>query len=344
MSITFRSRRLAEVIGDRRFIVCYLTDPAADGALLPVDNKEQWVFHAPWQPDRGETLEDFTDERCAEHIRRAVGAPDIDVKITGKAPWHAAERVADRYSRGRVFLAGDSAHEMSPTGAFGSNTGIQDAHNLAWKLATVLRGEAGPGLLDTYGAERLPVARATSERASARSGEHSHPGYAPPPTVGGGKRGGMLNVALGYRYVEGAVLGVGPDQPVVPQGMQLTGEPGSRAPHLWLRRAGERISTLDLYERSFVLLADGADVAWRRAAARVGDRLAVRLDAFGIGTGPGGDLEPEAGADWAEAHGTSTEGAVLVRPDGFVAWRSETGVPDAEATLLDVMVSLLRRD
>ncbi|MEV7403482.1 FAD-dependent monooxygenase [Streptomyces sp. NPDC091267] len=344
VSITFRSRRLADVLGDRRFIVCYLTAPEADGALLPVDNVENWVFHAPWQPDRGETLEDFTDERCAEHIRKAVGAADIDVEITGKAPWHAAERVADRYSRGRVFLAGDSAHEMSPTGAFGSNTGIQDAHNLAWKLATVLRGEAGPGLLDTYEAERLPVARATSERASARSGEHSHPGYAPPPTVGGGKRGGMLNVALGYRYVDGAVLGVDPEQQVVPQGMQLTGEPGSRAPHLWVRRAGERISTLDLYERSFVLLTDGADVAWRRAAARVGDRLAVRLDAFGIGTGPGGDLEPEAGADWAEAHGTSTEGAVLVRPDGFVAWRSQEGVADAEATLQDVMVALLRRD
>ncbi|MER6116635.1 FAD-dependent monooxygenase [Streptomyces sp. NPDC001743] len=344
VSITFRSRGLAEVLGDRRFIVCYLTNPEADGALLPVDNEREWVFHAPWQPGRGETLEDFTDERCVAHIRKAVGAPDIDVEITGKAPWHAAERVADRYARGRVFLAGDSAHEMSPTGAFGSNTGIQDAHNLAWKLAAVLRGEAGPGLLDTYEAERRPVARATSERASARSGEHSHPGYAAPPTVGGGKRGGMLNVALGYRYVDGAVLGIGPGRPVVPEGVQLTGEPGSRAPHLWVRRAGERISTLDLYERSFVLLADAADVAWRRAAARVGERLGVRLDAFGIGTGPGGDLEPEDGADWAEAHGTSSEGAVLVRPDGFVAWRAESGVEDAEKALHEVMVALLRRD
>lgn len=344
VSITFRSRALADVLGDRRFIVCYLTNPEAEGALLPVDNEREWVFHAPWQPGRGETLEDFTDERCVAHIRKAVGAPDIDVEITGTAPWHAAERVADRYARGRVFLAGDSAHEMSPTGAFGSNTGIQDAHNLAWKLAAVLRGEAGPGLLDTYEAERRPVARATSERASARSGEHSHPGYAAPPTVGGGKRGGMLNVALGYRYVDGAVLGIGPEWPVVPEGVQLAGEPGSRAPHLWVRRAGERISTLDLYERSFVLLTDAADVAWRRAAARVGERLGVRLDAFGIGTGPGGDLEPEDGADWAEAHGTSAEGAVVVRPDGFVAWRAESGVEDADAALHEVMVALLRRD
>lgn len=228
VSITFRSRKLADVVGDRRFIVCYLTNPAADGALLPVDNKQDWVFHAPWKPEQGETLDDFTDERCAEHIRRATGAPDIDVEITGKAPWHAAERVAERYGSGRVFLVGDSVHEMSPTGAFGSNTGIQDAHNLAWKLAAVLRGEAGPGLLDTYEAERLPVARATSARASARSSEHSHPGYVPAPGVGGGKQGGMLPVALGYRYLRGAVMGADTEQPVVPHGMQLNGEPGSR--------------------------------------------------------------------------------------------------------------------
>ncbi|MGC5007142.1 FAD-dependent oxidoreductase [Streptomyces sp. DT203] len=342
VSITFRSKKLADVLGDRRFIVCYLTNPAADGALLPVDNEQDWVFHAPWKPEQGETLEDFTDERCADHIRRATGAPDIDVEITGKAPWHAAERVADRYGSGRVFLAGDSAHEMSPTGAFGSNTGIQDAHNLAWKLAAVLRGEAGPGLLDTYEAERLPVARATSERASARSAEHSHPGYAPPPGAGGGKQGGLLPVALGYRYVRGAVVGADPEQPVVPRGLQLTGDPGSRAPHLWVRQSGERKSTLDLYERSFVLLFDGSDVAWRRAAVRVADRLSVRLDAFGIGSGS--DLEPENGADWAEAHGTTAEGAVLVRPDGFVAWRSAGSVPDPETTLHEVLATLLSRD
>ncbi|MFF2324630.1 MULTISPECIES: FAD-dependent oxidoreductase [unclassified Streptomyces] len=341
VSITFRSRQLAEVVGDRRFIVCYLTNPAADGALLPVDNTKEWVFHAPWQPQLGETLEDFTDERCAEHIRTAVGAPGIDIEITGKAPWHAAERVAERYASGRVFLAGDSAHEMSPTGAFGSNTGIQDAHNLAWKLSSVLRGEAGPGLLGTYEAERLPVARATSARASARSSEHSHPGYAPAAGMGGGRQGGMLTVALGYHYVSGAVLGADPQAPVVPQGMRLNGQPGSRAPHLWVRQAGERKSTLDLYERTLVLLTDGDDAVWRQAAARVADRLSVRLPAYGIG--PGADLEPEDGADWAEIHGTTSQGAVLVRPDGFVAWRSTGSVADAETTLQEVLTSLLHR-
>ncbi|MFP1624787.1 FAD-dependent oxidoreductase [Streptomyces sp. 5K101] len=346
VSITFRSHGLAAVVGDRRFIVCYLTDPAADGALLPVDNAESWVFHAPWQPQTGETLDDFTDERCIAHIRRATGVLDLDVEITGKAPWHAAERVAERYADGRVFLAGDSAHEMSPTGAFGSNTGIQDAHNLAWKLAAVLRGHAGPGLLETYDAERRPVAVATSKRASARSEEHSHPGYAPAPG-GGGKQSGMLTVALGYRYRSGAVLGADPELPIVPQALQLTGEPGSRAPHLWVRRGGESgmVSTLDLYERSFVLLTDAGPGggAWHAAGVDAAARLRVPLDVYRIGEGAGADLVPETGVDWRAAHGTTGEGALLVRPDGFVAWRSPGSVPDPEAMLSDVLETLLHR-
>ncbi|MDX3537802.1 FAD-dependent monooxygenase [Streptomyces sp. MB09-01] len=355
VSITFRSRMLADVVGDRRFIVCYLTKPDADGALLPVDNSERWVFHAPWHPDRGETLEDFTDERCVDHIRRAVGAPGLDVEITGKAPWHAAERVAQRYVAGRVFLAGDSAHEMSPTGAFGSNTGIQDAHNLAWKLAAVLDGAAGPGLLETYETERLPVARATSERASARSAEHSHPGYEPDPETvpeaqpepapgGGGRQGGVLSVAMGYRYNEGAVLGTDPDRPVVPERMRLCGEPGTRAPHMWLHAPGEEQpkSTLDLYERSFVLLSSEG-TPWSGAAGSVAKRMNVRLDAYAIGNGPEADLIPSSAGDWAEAHGTTPAGAVLVRPDGFVAWRSEEAVADEESVLYKVLTTLLDR-
>ncbi|WP_225074882.1 MULTISPECIES: FAD-dependent monooxygenase [unclassified Streptomyces] len=346
VSVTFRSKLLAEVVGERRFICCYLTGPDADGALLPVDNKEHWVFHAPWHPERGERLEEFTEDRIQRHIRRAIGAPDLDVEITGKASWRAAERVADRYSAGRVFLAGDSAHEMSPTGAFGSNTGIQDAHNLVWKLAAVLGGWAGPGLLETYDTERRPVATATSARASARSVEHSHPGFAPAPGIGGGRRGGILNVVLGYRYPRGAVVGADPDQEVVPEAMRLTGEPGSRAPHLWLRRGGERISTLDLYERSLVLLSDARSTAgWHTAALRLAERDGVRLDSYRVGAEL--TYDPHGGADgaepdWARAHGTTADGAVLVRPDGFVAWRAAAAAPDPEATLRQVVRTLLR--
>lgn len=338
VSLTFRSRRLADVVGDRHFIVCYLTSPEADGALLPVDNLEKWVFHAPWHPEQGETLEEFTEERCVEHIRRAVGVADLDVEITGKAPWHAAQRVARSYRSGRVFLAGDSAHEMSPTGAFGSNTGIQDAHNLAWKLAAVLDGWAGEGLLDTYDAERRPVAEATSARAAARSAEHSHPGFAAPPAAGGGPQRGILNVALGYRYPQGAVVDADPAVPVVPESLDLTGGPGSRAPHLWVRRGSERLSTLDLYERSLVLLSDADQPGgWHEAATRLADKLALPLTSYRVGTAAGADLVPEDDADWAERHGTARGGAVLVRPDGFVVWRSQGPDASAEATLRQVL-------
>ncbi|MEU8619041.1 FAD-dependent monooxygenase [Streptomyces sp. NPDC048623] len=346
VSITFDSRGLADVVGDRRFIVCYLTNPEADGALLPVDNREHWVFHAPWHPEHGETLEEFTDERCREHIRRAVGVPDLDVEITGRAPWHAAVRIAERYAEGRVFLVGDSAHEMPPTGAFGSNTGIQDAHNLAWKLAAVLGGWAGPGLLASYDAERRPVAETTCARATARSADHSHPGYVPVPGSGSpqGKKSGILNEVLGYRYPKGAVLGTDPTQPVVSDGLRLTGEPGSRAPHLWLNRAGARISTLDLYERSLVLLssADGAG-RWHTAATRVGQQLSVPLDTYRIGDGPDAELSPASDTEWAEAHGVTTDGAVLVRPDGFVAWRSEGASENPDAALRHALTALLGR-
>ncbi|MGX1368605.1 putative polyketide hydroxylase [Streptomyces canus] len=343
VSITFRSRRLADVVGERRFIVCYLTDPEADGALLPVDNRENWVFHAPWHPERGETLEEFTDERCIAHIRRAIGVADLDVEITGRAPWHAAQRVARSYRSGRVFLAGDSAHEMSPTGAFGSNTGIQDAHNLAWKLAAVLGGWAGEGLLDSYDAERRPVAEATSARAAARSAEHSHPGYAPPPGTGGGPQRGILNVALGYRYPRGAVVGADPATPVVPDRLDLSGEPGSRAPHLAVRQQGEHLSTLDLYERSLVLLSGaGSGVGWHEAALRLAEEMSLPLTSYRLGAGPHAELTPEGDTDWAAVHGTTPEGAVLVRPDGFVAWRSPGPVPDAQAALRQVLTTLLK--
>ncbi|MFF5703499.1 FAD-dependent oxidoreductase [Streptomyces sp. NPDC012794] len=342
VSIVFRSERLAEALGDLRFIVCYLMRPGADGALLPVDNETQWVFHAPWHPETGETLEDFTEERCIAQIREAIGLPDLDVEIGGKAPWHAAERVAEQYSVGRVFVVGDAAHEMSPTGAFGSNTGIQDAHNLAWKIAAVLNGSAGPRLLDSYEEERLPVARATSERASARSAEHSHPGYVPPPTMGGGPGSGVLTTAMGYCYPSGAVIGGDPARPVIPEEMRLKGDVGTRAPHMWLTRAGERISTLDLYETSFVLLSSPG-TPWQEAAGQVARELGAHLDAYTVGSAPDADLVEAEGTDWARLHELPAEGAVLVRPDGFVAWRCEGTPADPRAELADAMTRVLRR-
>ncbi|MEZ0109467.1 putative polyketide hydroxylase [Catenulispora sp. EB89] len=324
VSVTFRSSRLAEVVGDRLFIACYVTNPDGAGALLPVDNRENWVFHLPWHPDRGETIEDFTDERCAAHIRAAAGVPDLPVEITGRAPWHAAERVADRYHSGRVFLVGDSAHEMPPTGAFGSNTGIQDAHNLAWKLAAVLGGWAGPELLESYGAERRPVAVETASRAVLRSAEHRHPGFDAPG--GGPGRTSMLPAVLGYRYTAGALVGANVQAPTVPENFAATGEPGTRAPHLWLDGDDAKVSTLDLFERVPVLLT-AHDSAWHAAAAPVAAEVGVPLECHA----------PNTDTYWQQAYGIEPDGAVLVRPDGFVAWRSGGGASDAKAELADVL-------
>ncbi|WP_344604810.1 FAD-dependent monooxygenase [Streptomyces glaucus] len=343
VSVTFRSKRLKDCVGPKRFVVCYVTDPRGEGALLPVDNEERWVFHLPWFPDRGETLEDFGDDRCAAHIRAAAGVPDLDVEITGKAPWHASKRVADHYGQGRVFLVGDSAHEMPPTGAFGSNTGIQDAHNLAWKLAAVLRGWAGPPLLDTYERERRPVAVATGARASQQAVEEQHPGFT--PALGrNDDPADLMTVALCYRYASPAVMGALPEQPVVPDTFQLGGDPGSRAPHMWVTRRGVRISTLDLYERSFVLLCGPEGQAWRAAAVRAAQRTGVPVQAYLVGGGRDGDLVPEPDADWAKLHGAAEEGAVLVRPDGFVAWRAHADMPYPDRVLTNVLQTILCRD
>ncbi|EGX58939.1 polyketide hydroxylase [Streptomyces zinciresistens K42] len=342
VSVTFRSRKLQAHVGEKRFVVCYVTHPDGEGALLPVDNEEKWVIHVPWYPGRGENLADFTDQRLAAHIRAAVGVPDIDVEITGRAPWHASKRVADRYGAGRVLLAGDSAHEMPPTGAFGSNTGIQDGHNLAWKLAAVLRGWAGLPLLDTYEAERRPVALATGARACAQAADEEHPGFS--PAGRNDDPADLMTVALCYRYASGAVVDAPAQRPVVPDSFQLGGEPGSRAPHMWVLREGERISTLDLYERSFVLLAGSGGQKWRTAVEKAGANLGVPVAAYLVGTGPDHDLVPEPDADWAELHGTAEDGAVLVRPDGFVAWRADAAMPDTDRVLTAVLQSVLCRD
>lgn len=342
VSITFRSKELKNYVGDKRFIVCYVTDPVGEGALLPVDNEERWVIHVPWHPERGESLEDFSTSRCEAHIRAAVGVSDLDVEITGKAPWHASDRVADSYGQGRVFLVGDSAHEMPPTGAFGSNTGIQDAHNLAWKLDAVLRGYAGPPLLDTYQQERRPVAIATSARASLQAVEEQHPGFNPAGRPSSGSAD-LLTVALCYRYASNAVVGDCSERPVVPQTFELGGHPGSRAPHMWVRKGGVKLSTLDLYERSFVVLAGPKGHAWRNAVEKVSKETGVPVETYLVGTGPDHDLVPETDTEWGRLHGAAEDGAVLVRPDGFVAWRGEVGMPRADRVLLSALQTALCR-
>src|SRR5688572_14953275 len=145
---------LTKWVKDRPAAIYIIQHEGLRATLMTINGVNRWGFLINLPVDA--SFEPYTPERCAAVVRAAIGVPDLEVKILGIDPWIAAAEVAERYRVGRVFLAGDAAHHMPPTGGFGLNTGVQDAHNLAWKLAAVLNGWASPGLLDTYEAERLP--------------------------------------------------------------------------------------------------------------------------------------------------------------------------------------------
>jgi len=191
---------------------------------------DPWAGAALYDPAK-ESLSEFTEERCIQVVRDAAGVPDLEVEIVDTVPWEGAQRVASTFRAGRVFLAGDAAHVHPPAGGFGANTGIHDAHNLAWKLAAVLNGWAGDALLDSYDAERRPLGTAMAEQALLRN--RIRHGLATEED-----RAQMVDdiiVTLGYRYTSSAIAGGGHPLVLTP-GLSLTGQPGTRAPHVWRRR------------------------------------------------------------------------------------------------------------
>jgi len=256
---------------------------------------------------------DIREETLVRHVRTGVGVPDLEVRIDGVSRWRATAEVASRLRAGRVFLAGDAAHVMPPNGGFGGNTGIHDAHNLAWKLALCLSGAAGDGLLDSYEAERLPVARFTAEQAFARYVTRSAPWLQVSPPLA--PLAPDFDVEVGYVYQSSAVLAEpgGPVDHADPR--ETHGAPGTRLPHVWVERGGRRLSTLDLGSgSSFVVLAGPQGARWCDAARAIASPL---VEACAIGHDV---TQVEDGLTTALGIGES--GATLVRPDGFVAWRS----------------------
>src|SRR5690349_16022156 len=156
-------------VADRPAALYFVEQPGLKATFLTINGANRWGFLINNLPLNG--ADDYPPERCAAVVRQAAGVPDLSVEILGAVPWVAAAQVAERYRDGRVFLAGDAAHHMPPTGGFGMNTGVQDAHNLAWKLAAVLEGWACPALLDTYDAERRPFGEFVTQQCleTARS-------------------------------------------------------------------------------------------------------------------------------------------------------------------------------
>ncbi|HEY4453390.1 MAG TPA: FAD-dependent monooxygenase [Pseudonocardiaceae bacterium] len=313
---------LAELVGDRRFNMCTIDNPEVSGTFVSVNGTDRWLFSTS---DTG-----IPADRWPELLRAAIGVPDQKIEIISVTPWESAMRVAKTFARGRIFLVGDAAHTMPPMAASGANTAVQDVHNLAWKLALVLRDAAPRTLLDTYQVERYPIDYATAEFSSLINGDLG--AMVKAVTLGKGVPSFNPWVALlGTQYEQGALIpdnrGPGPTDRLAPEG-----RPGIRAPHVWVRRGAEQISTIDLAGPGFALLTGPDGQTWVNAAQEL-DIAAYRI-------GPGAEIDdPED--RWLAEVGIKSDGALLVRPDGIMAWRSMEPAADPTTTLAEILRAML---
>ncbi|HEX3721284.1 MAG TPA: FAD-dependent oxidoreductase, partial [Nitrolancea sp.] len=310
---------LSALVGDHPFVIAEVKNEQMHGMFIRVRDNHRWVLHISYDPAKGESADDFTPERCRELIHVAIGRSDIAIEILGILPWQVAGSVAEHFRQGQVFLIGDAAHVVPPTGGFGLNTGIGDAHNLAWKLALVLQSQADAALLDTYDAERRPVAHFTLDQSLLRL-QNAELHFDPTRVSERIERGiaNPLVVDLGYRYASPAII---EPQPLLPSledlGQDLDGSPGTRLPHVWVEHDAKRISTLDLIGSRFTVLAGQRGESWCLAAETIATHRSLDLAAYRIDE----DIIDPYGA-LSSAFGIYDTGALLVRPDGFIAWRA----------------------
>lgn len=335
INIYFRAD-LTSLVAQRQFVMCHVENPEARGIFFTVNDTDRWLFNVVYHPEKGETPEDYTDERCIEIVRKAVGVPDLTVEVLSTLSWEAATCMVEHFQIGRVFLAGDAAHIMPPFGASGVNIGVQDAHNLAWKLADVVKGIAGPELLTTYDSERRVVGDLTIQQADFRHKGITKRSSSDDISKAAPTFKEQLDIMLGYCYDSSAVIA---EAGYPPTGIaDFDARPGSRAPHLWLERRGERISSLDLFGQDFVLLAGENGTHWLAAVQEVRQDLNLALSAYRIG--PDGDLI-DAKDQFRSLYRITSTGAILIRPDGFVAWKTPETAADPVQTLAQALRQIL---
>jgi 2,4-dichlorophenol 6-monooxygenase len=378
-----RSPGIPQVNPDPRVSIYWFINPdhggsIGSGVLVKMGGQgwgadaDEWAFSFATAPD-DET--EYGPDHAIGRIQAAIGVPDLEVEVRRMSEWQIESIVAERLGTERVFLIGDAAHRHPPTGGLGLNAAVQDAHNIAWKLAMVLSGQAGDGLLSTYDGERRPVAARNAEQSLTSFFQHAELdnaiGINPEDPEGGwaairtlfaagdegdamrgrvatavrGKRREFcaLNLELGYSYEDGALIPDGTSP--APRGDDVTdfrpsARPGHRMPHAWLERDGNRISTYELAEYGRFTLFAGTEGDWRAAADQVSAVLSVPVDVHVIGEG--GDLDDPDGT-WQEQSDVTDGGAVLVRPDQHVAWRMRETPADPIAALTEALHTVLAR-
>jgi 2,4-dichlorophenol 6-monooxygenase len=343
-------------------VLYWVCDPDCLGTFVAHDIDREWVFMHSWDPAR-ESAEQYDAARCEALVRRALAADHVDLTIRTISPWVMTCQVAERYREGRVFLVGDAAHRFPPTGGLGLNTGVQDAHNLAWKIAAVLAGSAPAALLDTYQLERQPVAQYNAEQSlqnamrlfevpqalgfsddldvarrnfAAALGDAQRRREVVAAIDNQAEHFDMLGLQLGYAYERGALLPDGSEAPRVAHPVRdpvPSSRPGARLPHGWLTDRPGRRSTLDLVALDRLTLLVGPDGdGWRDAARTIGSTVQcvrVAVDA----------ADPHDW--WTSVAGLRPGGALLVRPDQHVAFRARDAVADAPAVLRRAVAAAL---
>ncbi len=374
---------LSHYVAHRPSVLYWVLQPGSNiggvgmGVVRMVRPWNEWLII--WGYDIAAGPPELDTKTATEIVHNLIGDPSIPVEIRSVSTWTVNDRYATRYSSGRVFCMGDAVHRHPPNNGLGSNTSVQDAYNLAWKLALVLPGKAAPSLLDTYNGERAPIGKQIVTRAN-KSRDEFGPIFAAlglldtndavqmrqnmealkADTPVAAERRERLRQAIAHksyefnahgvemnqRYKSAAIVSDGTPEPPCDSDAELycqpTTWPGARLPHVWLGRDRKQISSLDLVGKGrFTLLTGIGGESWAKAAALVAARFQIPMESFLIGHGR--DLLDLYG-DWAQTREIGEAGCVLVRPDGYVAWRAAGAagsVNEAEASLAGVFARIL---
>ncbi len=332
-------------------ILLFVANAKASGVFQPLDAKGRWLCQIMVPEDQWST-EIFTKERCAQWIRDGVGVESLDVDVQSVGKWQMNAVVCRDLVVGRVLLMGDAAHMFPPTGGLGVNTGLQGMHNAVWKLALHVRGKAGRGLLETYTTERKPVSRWVAEQSAHNSAQtkligevsagRADPSVSVEELLTATRRyGNHIGLELGAVYESQAIIPDGTAAPTLRDAYtdyEPVGRPGHRAPHVWLQKADDTLSTLDLIDSEFTLLTGSGGGAWKGVIDRLRIKTGLNIQCHGIG--PGTTLSDIEGV-FLERYGIAPDGAVLVRPDGWIAWRTARWSSQAEAQITQALTQIL---